>query len=111
MTNKGLFTFLTLVLSTLAVPYAHGQVTSQRFVILDSNKRAIDIDHFIIKGDNKNHAFKMDTASVEYRSLSGIDPSWIKEVEVLKDKPLHGGTNTVVVITLRKVRSKDCQKK
>lgn len=60
-----------------------------------------EIDHFIIKGDNKTYEFKMDTSSVDYKSLSKINPDWIKAIDVLKNKQLEGGAKTVVVITLK----------
>ena len=66
----------------------------------------IGVDHFIIKGDNKTHEFKGDTSSVDYKSLSRIDPNWIKEIKVLKNEQLEGKTKKSVIITLKKGKLK-----
>jgi hypothetical protein len=106
MVKRTFVTFLTLTLAVLVIGSAVGQVATQPFAIRDANKEPVDVDHFIIKGDNRTYEFKMDTASVDYKSLSRIDPNWIKKVEILKGEQLHGGDQTVVIITLKKGKIK-----
>lgn len=106
MANRRLITFLTLALTIFLTDSARGQVTTQPFAIRDSNRGTIEVDHFIIKGDNKSYSFMGDTLSVDYKSLSQIDPNWIKEIEILKNEQLEGKQKTVVVITLKKGKVK-----
>jgi hypothetical protein len=106
MVVRFLIPLLTLALTVLSTDSARGQLTTRPFTIRDSNKGTIDVDHFIIKGGNKNYEFKGDTSSIDYKSLSRIDPNWIKGIEILREERLNGGTATVVIIKLKKGKIK-----
>lgn len=106
MVVRFLIPLLTLALTVLSTDSARGQLTTRPFTIRDSNKGTIDVDHFIIKGDNKAYEFKGDTLSIDYKSLSRIDPHWIKGIDILKEERLNGGTETFVIIKLKKGKIK-----
>lgn len=107
MRNKSLLSFLTLAISMLTIGGIRAQEVTQPFAIRDSAKNAIDVDQYIIRGEKKTLQLNGDTASVDYKSLSNIDPAWIKKIELLKGNHLHGGEQkTVALITLKRGKIK-----
>jgi hypothetical protein len=80
------------------------QTTKNLFPVYDSNGAAIDFAHVIVKADGKTYAVKYDTSGNDYKSLSQINPHWIKSIDILKENQLQGGTKTVLIMTLKRRR-------
>lgn len=98
--KKNLILAFALVSFVLCVQHVHGQISSKPFEFRDGN--LYDVDVFVIKADNKTHAFEMDSSSVDYKSLFRINPQFIQEVQVLNEEQLHVGKRKILIITLKK---------
>lgn len=98
--KKNLILAFALLSLVLCVQHVHGQISSKSFEFRDGN--LYDVDLFVIKGDNKTHAFEMNSSSVDYKSLFRINPQLIQGIQVLNEEQLHGGKRKVVIVTLKK---------
>jgi hypothetical protein len=102
MRSNFLLLFGILILFSLHSHTGFGQKKQSSFANYDASGKKIDISYVIIKGDEKSYQFEMDSLSADFRSLSEIDPNWIKSIEILKYKPLEGDTKNGMIMTLKK---------